>query len=59
MVEAIDHCRLLPTSILDILSVLEAFKKVYRHINEPYAVTLTRQGQNMAILSDIGVEMMP
>ncbi len=35
MVEAVDHCRLLPTSIVDVYSVLESFNEARRHMSAP------------------------
>ena len=35
MVEAVDHCRLLPISILDIQSVLAPFIEVCKHMSAP------------------------
>jgi hypothetical protein len=59
MVEAVDHCTLLPTSILDIY-------KVFYHLSmrdlvisaHPYTVIWMKLGQKFVILSDSDVEMM-
>jgi hypothetical protein len=61
MVEAVDHCRLLPTSILDIHKVFYHLSMRYIGIwMPPYNVTTQlKLGQILAILGDSQVEMMP
>ncbi len=61
MVEALDHCRLLPTSIVDVYKVFQHLSM--RHVGiwvHPYTVTTQlKLGQLLAILVDSWVEIRP